>query len=237
MNWKQILTALLIVFLVWPIATQAQQQSQFLTDYEYGKLQLDAMMKDRPKMKDLVSTQDRIYSWTARQFGGSSCGSKIAWKNDSMYLSRLGYMAESHPRDKNSSAFIRVSRYDLQGKERAAKDLWHDVAFELMNVSNGPQYDQLYKKAVESKYSKEEFLKQATMLEYEADKKTVAIYYYLWLPLMKHKHIDSNQCSWPSIPSTYKSWISQHRTTDYPRDSWGKYYDVYLLPVIKGIVK
>jgi hypothetical protein len=88
-----------------------------------------------------------------------------------MFLGHLGYTAESHPKDEKSSASIRVSRYDLQGKERPAKDLWHDAVFELMNVSNGPQYNQLYKKAVESKYSKDEFLKQATMLEYEASKK------------------------------------------------------------------
>ena len=54
---------------------------------------------------------------------------------------------------------------------------------------------------------------------------------------MKQKHIDHKLCSWPSIPSTYESWISQHRTTNYPLDSWGKYYDSILRPAIKGILK
>jgi hypothetical protein len=211
---------------------KAAANPQYLIDYDFGCSQVDAMMQDRPRMRQLVLKSDKVYSWVARQFGGAACGQKIYWNREKLAKpDKSEYVAENQFPTNERIGFIRVREVASNGKALTSDELWNSAIFELINISYGPKYFSLSKRAITQKLSKEQYISEATKLEYEASKRTIDVYYFLWLPSLKKNGLVPKP--WPSVPATYEDWIKRFKSkSGYPWDSWGKYYDDELKPFI-----
>jgi hypothetical protein len=202
-------------------------------DLKHGEKQVELMLNDRPRMKELVHTDDPVWTWTARQFAGEGTGTRIYWSNDSTGPP-ADYLAISQPPMKNSPGYIRIRDRDQFGAPVSAEDLWDRAIFELHNIRNGPVLAKILRRALAGRVSKEEWMRQTTMLEYKARKDTILFYKDVAYPTF-HRANEKihDQSSQLDNYKDYGTWISHYTDRNgYPWNYWGKYYDTTIAPYV-----
>ena len=136
-------------------------------------------------------------------------------------------------------ANIRVSKTLTPGYGRpdhpaTCEELWSEASFELNNLSYNAFFDRIYQDAIAGKLSKKVWMEQNTRVEFLAFLKTKRVYENLWQNVQDSDH--SDVAAWGNDePDNYTDWIAQYQDhTQYPWDSWGKYYDEKIMPDLKA---
>jgi hypothetical protein len=199
-----------------------------LLDLEYGRSQVDRMMRDRPAMAEVVEKGDAIYEWASRRFGGLSCGQRIGWHSGPERGSARASCRPPRP-GVAGSIFLRLS---YKGKDLSAQQLWSRAVFELHNISNGPLWAELEKRVLDGSLSKSEYIEEGSRLEYYAEIKTLHFFRDVWRPYANSKGISVESYSWrANLPKTFSSWKEiywDEYRVGYPYDNFGTRYDKIL---------
>ncbi len=206
-------------------------------ELEFGELQVERMVGDRPEMTRYVAKGDPLWQFCARAFAGEIIGERIFWEGSLP----AGNEYQSDHRDpyKGEKGYIRIrkeygSGY-LEGTLLPCEELWSCAVFEFENLRNHNAFTMLFERGLQGKLSREEWIRQHTRLEYEALRRTAAQYQKLWRPQAEKRGIWTSGQYWGAdIPTNYESWISLYRDPgSYPWNVYGRWYDREILPYVR----
>jgi hypothetical protein len=198
-------------------------------DLKHGEQQTELMVRDRPKLVEFVSKGDPIWNWVVRQFAGEGIGTRIYWNNSEQLSKPSEYLADNTFPTKYRSGFIRLKSQDELGHPICGEQLWAAAIFELNNIQSGAAFKKIYLDAVASgsKISKEDYITQNTMLEFQAMRKTALFYRNIVQPCARKKGEKAHDQYWSAHePENYRAWIAQYTDhSAYPWNFWGTDYD------------
>ncbi len=193
------------------------------SDVKHGELQLQMMLRDRPKMSGTVGVGDPIWKWTVMQFAGAGIGNRIYWENKQ---TESGLFAENHSGLGGDHFSIRVKSIDSYDYQATGEDQWAAAIYELLNIRNDNAFNQ-----ISDHLPKQEWVRQFARLEYSALVSLRHFYNIVWIPCMSKRGIVSSSRYWRTdLPATYDEWVKSGGAKgciDYwskcnPRRSTGK---------------
>jgi len=179
-------------------------------DLEFGRQQVNNMLAGRPGMATLVKPGDMIYEWTAKRFGGRSCGVRIAWSGGSPHG---GFPAENAYPTSERSGEIRIDPVHADGSKVSPQELWCYAVFELFNIANGTAWLKLEELALNDKIERTPFVEESARLEWCASQKTRDFYELLWVPFAAENHFEPGETFWRRVQyGSFREW----------KKSWGE---------------
>jgi hypothetical protein len=131
----------------------------------FGERQLSQVLDDRPNMKGIVDANDFINEWVIRQFDSDCPKNRVLWDSHEPFSGRP---AESQPAYGAALASIRVT----SSKTISGRDEWLMLIFELYNLKNARDFEELYAKATSGKIDRKSFANECTALEFRAGVRT-----------------------------------------------------------------
>lgn len=218
-------------------------------DLEYGQLQVELMLKDRPNMayyinddgeKKLLTLDDSIYQWAIRKFAGEDLNTTIDW-NPQAPAEGYAIDADHMSPTEKSRGYIRVNLVYRSGENRDQpknfQDLWENAFFELHNIGMAKKFKEVTDNAYAGKLNKEEYIKGITLIEYSAVKKLQDFYRKVFAPWLVKNNLSIDQKSHFAglmFFNTYDNWIKWLRTQEMDYlISYGDFYDRQILPYIQ----
>jgi tetratricopeptide (TPR) repeat protein len=203
-------------------------QRQQPDDAEHGRKQLLKMLADRPLMNRYLDESDDLWSWAAWKYGAKIAGSKVVW--DSSPTDDPNCPAQHHIPTHGEDGTIRIrdlSLDDFLNNKTAAFDrLWSGAVFELHNIENAAEFDELYDRAKSGDVTEEEFVKSMFTIELKAGQRTRKWYVELYLPHAKKYGIptypENWSCGdWGSPTSLFLRYTDKEA---YPWTPYSRYY-------------
>lgn len=195
---------------------------------EHGRKQLLKMLADRPLMNRYLDESDDLWSWAAWKYGAKIAGSKVVW--DSSPTDDPHCSAQHHIPTHGEDGTIRIrdlSLDDFLNNKTAAFDrLWSGAVFELHNIENAAEFDELYDRAKSGDVTEEEFVKSMFTIELKAGQRTRKWYVELYLPHAKKYGIptypENWSCGdWGSPTSLFLRYTDKEA---YPWTPYSRYY-------------
>lgn len=155
--------ALSCLFLVGCVHGDAYAQNDGCASLTFGEKQVLQVLADRPAMVGVLDENGPTYQWVCEQFTSGYQGRRIHWDYalpqfglDSEYVSWTG--------DHFLPGMVRVSgQPHLSGV-----DQWMVLLYELENIKNASKMSQLTKSSIETASSREEFIRKAVRMEFDA---------------------------------------------------------------------
>lgn len=210
----------------------ALEQKTVSLDIEFGNAQLVQMIKDRPSMANFVSPGDELWRELAKRFAGAEIGHKIRWNSEAIDKP-IQYIADHcFPSSAEPDCYIRLRKFDERGRQIPGEELWAALCYEFENLRNNKAFYDLYSLALTGRFTKKEWIRKNTELEYIAVKRSAWFYKRSWLPYMRKKGLKSNPVNWSlPVPATYEEWIREYDTSNNGiYDYWADYYDEKIVP-------
>jgi hypothetical protein len=207
-------------------------------DLQFGRQQVDQMMRDRSEMATCAQKSDIIYEWTVRQFAGEATGERIYWSADRPTCPDACLSSHS-PAYKGLPGLIKArERYETgpkKGRSVGCEELWASVVFELYNISYGKEHSSNYDGALAGTIPKQDYIMNSAKIEFGAVRKTAEFYRSVWQPWAEGKGKDTNSEHWfADEPESYEEWIKQYNDpTGYPYSYYGTEYDSDIAPYVK----
>lgn len=206
-------------------------------DLQFGREQVEQMLRDREEMATCVAPGDPVYQWAVRQFAGEATGHRTYWSPDPPDCP-LDCMADNTPVNENRKGFIRIrERHEVgekKGNQVLCEELWSSAVFELYNIANGNRVHSIYYAALAGKISKEEWVGNLTRLEFLAVGKTARFYCSIWRPWAVGKGMKTEQLYWyVGEPDNYLEWINSYKDkSGYPY-SYYQQYEKEIAPYVQ----
>jgi hypothetical protein len=223
-----------------PAAPEPLAEKKVLSaeDLAFGEQQVARMVSDRREMRRHVQPSDPIWRYCARAFAGEAAGQRVFWDSAPPLD---GYDADHRWPFGKDPGRIRVRERAAagaaRGNERSCEELWASAVYELENMRSGPAYEQLYRSALRGELTREQWVRENTVLEYLALHRSRRVFESDWRLPSKARGIPSTPSLWGAeVPDTYEAWISEYRDpSGYPWNVWGRYYDEDLEPYARAI--
>lgn len=188
-----------------------------VADLNFGRRQVKAMMRDRPAMATLVAVGDPMFEWTARRFGGASCGSRIVWRNEEP--------SDGFPADHQSPGLARPGQIRVSRWQRAHK-LWNGAVFELFNISHSPEFRRLFEQAWTGTIDRFAFVENVAYEEYLASQTMQSFYLDAWCPYGELRGIDPHWEPWYPPVCSWTDYKNYCKPDTYPNFPYGRDYDL-----------
>jgi len=205
-------------------------------DLVFGEKETLKMLSDRPIMKELISPKDDVFRWCCRRFGGESCGEKVYWNGEKNISARSQNQFPVPQRHIRGEIFLRET--SLTGTRYTSSKLWEAAVYELINIGNFKEFEQITADTLEKGLSKEEYIRRFTELEYKALKEQENFKSNIWEPTLIKSNRYAEAEAWREIPPTYLDFTKRFVYPNYPWNVYGKFYDEKIAPLIKkGIRK
>jgi len=136
-----------------------------------------------------------------------------------------------------SDGCIRIREFDMNGEPFGCEMLWRTLIFECYNLRSGPKFYRVYRKVLEGKLNKEQYVSQNTQIEFQTIKNTAAFYQKIWLPHANRSGLITHPIYWfMNVPDSYEDWIKVYSDrTGYPWNAYGTYYDTEIVPYLKKL--
>lgn len=184
-----------------------------------------------------LTNRDLNWEWAARAYGKRINGSAIEW--DSHESSKpLQYLCEHVIPGKDTSGYIRIRETFMEGEQlrKATFDeMWAGCIFELINITNGEKFLQIYRDAFAGKVTRKEWVRLNTELEYSALTRLKTFFEEVWVPWsQKNNHPYESLCWTRNTPATYTEWINQYQDNELYK-YWENYYDTSVVPYLKKV--
>lgn len=214
------------------LPAETRQLSQ--ADLTFGERQVDAMIEDRPQLKDFVTKGDVVYNWTARRFGGLACGERISWDPGDLTIGfgkkkPASYTSDNQYPHDGKKGFIRMRALDQYGKPHTGQKLWACAVYELYNIGSGRKFHAVAKDfgASDWQMPKEVYIDRMTRIEFENSKKLHRFYHDVWVPFLNKKGLVPDPHGWWAAPMpTFEEWKATWKKDGYPYDFWGVFWDL-----------
>ena len=198
-------------------------------DLEYGRKQVEQLLKDRPEMARYpVTPDDEIVAWTTRKFAGEDVPGRIIWDGSSP---GDAWADHSGPR-RGKSARVRVSKskpsaIGSPGRPFEFEEQWCMLAYELHNVQSFQRFAEIAELARDGYLTREGFVREYTRLEYHALLRTRAWYLDCYRPWATKRGLESNTRIWRiDLPLTFDEFMEDHEDkTQYPWVPYLNYFD------------
>lgn len=199
---------------------------------EYGKNEVQRMLKDRPEMRTLVVENDEIYATAAKFYGGALCGEKVRWNATEDY--QLGTNARH--RFGPNGLEIYINSRNKRGYLRLGEAYWADFFYEMFNSSRLPDRRKLTKEALSGVCTRDQYIRLSAYYEYLAEIQTFQFYEKHWVPSRKRfSGSQKGNCCTPAFwglgasQLNFASWLQDvHRKNkflDYPDGYFGTMFD------------
>lgn len=207
-------------------------------DLQFGRQQVDQMMRDREEMGTCVEKGDVIYEWAARQFAGEAVGQRIYWSSNPPDCPPDCLSSIQSPY-KSFNGYIAIREHYAAGSKIRQKilceELWACAVYELYNISYAPESNALHEAALAGRFSKQEFVMNLAKIEYHAEQQTAQFYWAMWRPWAENKGLVTSESHWfTSNPDTYDEWIRQFTDpAGYPYSYYSRDYDERIAPHVK----
>ncbi len=209
-------------------------------DLQHGELQLNHLLKARPKMRGIVPQGSQPWRWCVRRLAGAGTGHRIFWDTSP---TQAGYAAEHRGEGYGETAAIFISEettdaVTFQIRSQSGQEQWESLIFELNNSTHDDDFERVWNEAVKGKLTKEVFLRQNTELEFLALAETKLFYERIWLPWATGASLEMDtRADWGVASKVgYVRWIAAYDDLNtYPWDSWGKDFDERIVPYLRSI--
>jgi hypothetical protein len=208
-------------------------------DLQFGRQQVDQMMRDRSEMISCVQKDDIIYEWATRQFAGEATGERIYWSADPPTCPVECLSSHNPAHEILGPGLIKIRERHESGPEKGRKigceELWSCVVFELYNISYGKEHNAVYNAAISGQTGKQQYIIGVAKIEFKAIKETAQFHDEVWRPWSKTKGKSTEPSYWfTNEPDTYSEWIKQYNDpSGYPYSYYGHEYDSEIAPHIK----
>jgi hypothetical protein len=195
---------------------------------EHGRKQLLKMLADRPLMNQYLDESDDLWSWAAWKYGAKIAGSNVVWDSSPTVDANCPAQHRMPTHGKDGAVQVRkVSLDDVMNNKAAAFDrLWSGAVYELHNIENAAEFDELFHRAKCGTVTEEEFVKSMFTIELKAEQRTRKWYVELYLPHAKKYGIRTypeNWCctDWGSSTSLFLCYTDKEA---YPWTPYSRYY-------------
>jgi hypothetical protein len=167
------------------------------------------MLNDRSEMR--VEANDPLRTQAQKVFD-----SGIGWSNDE----------PSEPAEASSSIEKQVI---MVKKGMSFEKAWIGFFFESFNIKHTGEFRKNYEKAVKSKLTREEWVRENTMVEYKAAQEFLTFSDTFLEPYFRSngKSLEEIETLHFAYRASFESWMASPEDS-YPWNYWGKYYDTYL---------
>jgi tetratricopeptide (TPR) repeat protein/protein involved in polysaccharide export with SLBB domain len=150
---------------------------------QHGERQIRQMLKDRPNMGRFGEKANVLLRWAARKFAGEDLHEMIFWNPSDP---SPDITACSRPPTADEPGVIRVRGTIIEGpdkgKARSFEEMWCNAVFELYNIANSKQVDQIDDDVTKDMFSREEYVTKLIEVESGAAEKTRSFYIHVFLP-------------------------------------------------------
>jgi hypothetical protein len=170
--------------------------------------QIEALFRDRPNMR--VPVNSRIYSAAEKVL------EDMIWRG-------------REPEGNHASAFTIDDGELLLQKNLPAGEAWVCFFFESRNFTKRNHFHNVWKKGINGEFTRYNWVKANTELEYKAGKEFLTLLDTLLYPEFKKLGISAAEAREYeerfNIP--FESWLLSPQDS-YPWNYWGTYYDTHL---------
>jgi hypothetical protein len=193
-------------------------------DVSFGRRQIDQMLVDRPDMAGVVDDDDPVLVWIINGLNGERIGRRVYW-NDELpggdAPSQFVPPHESYP----PCICLRA------GAEPSSVDKWACLVYELFNLENTKEFDELLAKAIDGSLNGEAYARECANLEYNALIK--AQKFFDEHPLRKAKpEVDTHYSRFWETPDTFEKYLAQYHDADGTFHNPGEYFKEYYIKEI-----
>ncbi len=123
-----------------------------------------------------------------------------------------------------------------RGEERSFEEMWGEVVFELYNINNVKDFNQLTAEAAAGKLSKEEFVTKVVECEDIAAEKARAFYIHAFLPWAKDHQVSTRPETWYIPSRSHLGENARSRSIDKNGPYWQHYQLSYDLIIMQSLV-
>lgn len=204
-----------------PSTTLSQERLSF------GQKQLEMLLTDRPEMKPFVKTGDSLWNWTVNQFAGEGSKNGIRWAGDfpANSPSTVDSAITISEQGPNTLRLRKSSRF---GVPADGEMLWSRTVYELFNARGAnANFHTLNEKAKNGLITREEYIRQIALFEYETWRQTIDFYKTVWRPHAEEQNLTASDIYWQTdLPATFEEWMSGFTNqNEYPYSCYGPAFD------------
>lgn len=197
---------------------------------EAAQRELKKMLESRPELKFNTPALELLEQWLILKFAGEDIGQAIYWQDSAhagFQIPEKVNAVHAYPTTKNKAM--------LWIKEGLPPEqMWACLIFELINICNGPAFQEIERAAIKWQITKEEYVRRFTKLEFETAHKTRQFYLEVWQPMMQSQQLQCHAQYWfYYIPDKFEDWWAEFR--DHSRYPFYPYEMFYERTIKKGI--
>lgn len=137
------------------VATEPSESKSF------GQRQIEQVICDRPSMKGLICEGGELYDLVVMRFNKGASGNRVYWDVD---VPADGINAEHQPKQDGGLPYVRIT----DAATVSGRDKWCLLIFELENLQNSKQAQNLHTQATTGSISRKEFVNEVIKLDFEA---------------------------------------------------------------------
>ena len=190
---------------------------------EAAQKELEKMLDSRPELRHYTQAMDLLKQWLILKFAGADIGQAIHWQDSAhggFQIPEKVNAVHAYPTAQNK-AMIWI-REGLP-----AEQMWACLIFELINICNGPAFQEIETAALKWQINKAEYVRRFTQLEFETAHKTRQFYLEVWQPMMRSQQLDSDAQYWfYYIPDRFEDWWTGFQDrSQYPFYPYEQFYE------------
>lgn len=194
----------------------------------YGRRQMDAVLRDRPRMGTHFDPENPLHYWAAFRFEAKVNKLPIGW--DPLPYPATDADAYNIPAEEGRGWQVNLSDTyrtgAAAGKERPVDRLWWSLIFELENVTGREVTDALEERAQDGQISEREYIEGIVRSEYQAKLRTRAFFVLVYYPWCIRKGLSPIIAEWPLGDTLTLEDLLCSRSPDDPSE-WKKYRAQY----------
>jgi tetratricopeptide (TPR) repeat protein len=195
-------------------------------DIAFCKTQIEAMVRDRPKMAALVRKNSAVWNWVTDHFVDRLSGTRIEWCDQTEPLDPLKQFTLQGMSAQPRHLRFTVQQIDSNGYVVDGEEQWAEAVYSLLCVSGNEPIKDLTVQAADGKLSEAEYSRECAMKEYEARKKLASFYGNVWCSSTSIVSPGRDKLFWCiNLPDTYDEWIKTGSgARSSPETPYRKYY-------------
>jgi TPR repeat protein len=201
---------------------------------QYGRAQVDAVLRDRPQLQSVVLPGSEIDRWLVHAFAAPELPYKLAWKNAKSnprlqaYSQSMAYPFGIRP------SYIEVDEIynrepGVSAKQRSADEVMAGLVFELYNARYGEERAQFDRKAIFHEITRDDYISKFAETEFNAERSAFAFYKEIWKPFSEAHSLSNDLVLWGNMSNTtFAEYLSKYPPTYwYPWAVYGSRFDAY----------
>jgi hypothetical protein len=151
---------------------------------DWGQVQLERMLNDRPAMKPYIRKGDDLWVWVVRKFAGEYVNDGIFWdaRNPNPLWDAMSYSGNGKKAGIRVSENIYKSEDGHWGKPKTGATLWIQAVFEILNLEHTKQFNALDNLVLQNKINKPVYVLESMLIENQTKVTAKDFLNKIWIP-------------------------------------------------------